>query len=694
MKINTHIKGMDTSDLIPQDPEETGESKNDELKAEVDGALAELQEFKEQNAEWLSEENLMEMERLEATLEAESAALDAYGEGYYGAPGAVGGVDPTLWELPQDLTPGWNGVPDDHIGIFQEDADRLAEDPAWYGEYMGTVQIPNSGDPMAPTNIGYQMSGNEVACYLESRGRDLVLTVETTDGNYSWFIEEGSVRPEPLIISALGLDGVVIDCHRAFRQQGELYIHGSEGHDEIHGAQSGTGIVAYSGDDMIYGGAGNDVIYGDEHYQMSGQFDLSYGGHDTISGGAGNDIMYGGAGIDTQFASDSKESVNEFENVENDLVMDPPDPDMWFSSDVWELAEDESEDGMLVFRNESPDGFGGDIDIFLEQMEGYNMAFGEMDADGSLIINIVGDEGTFKVKLEDFFNEQFGAENPIDRIVRLNMHGTDGSEIMSFDKVEVTSQVINISGGAGDDIILGAQNKLLKDGIDLEKVTQSQKNGAGVLQGHVNGGIFAADEEHQYNEDGDLTKWCGYQATVDSGQIVITEDDDPTTETEGILCLKAPDGYIHGYITSDAAGNSYIIMVKPTSSGDAKTLVVKVDASLGLGYNEILVKNEITLQVGEGNVDSKDLGAPFTLTAISLEEYDYVIDGGAGEDLIFAPEGTKVLDDSGEVVWEEVDNGMSPPPTAPGNDTEPEEVAEDQDVDEEPEPEPEEDPEE
>lgn len=679
MKINTHIKGMDTAGLQPQDAPET---KNDELKTEVDGALAELEEFKGENAEWLSEENMMEMERLEVTLKAQSAALGAYGEGGPGYQGP-GGVDPTLWELPQNLAPEWNGIPEDHKGVFQADADRLAADPEWYGDYMGTMQMPNSGDPNTPTNVGFQMTDDMIAIYGESMGRDIAVTVEYADGSRAtWILKDGSVRPEPLIISALGLDGVLIDFHRVFRQEGELYIHGSEGNDEIYGAQSGTGIVGYAGDDMIYGGAGKDTIYGDEYYQMSGQFDPSYGGHDTIYGGVDKDILYGGAGIDTQFASDNGESVNEFENVENDLTTEPPDPTDWLSSDTWELVEDESEDGVLLYRNENPEGLGGNIDIFLDQLEGDCMVFGEMGSDGSLILNIVGDEGTFKVKFEDFFNEKFGAKDPADRVVRLTIHGTEGNDIINMDKVEVTSQVINILDSSGDDIILGAHNQLLSDGVDLDKLTQSQKNGAAVLQDAVNGGIFAADEEHQYNKDGDLKKWCGYEAKLVDGQIVITEDSDPATKTEGILCLKAPDGYEHGYITSDSNGDIYVILVKPQSTGDAKTIVIKIDGSLGLGYNEIVVKNVLTTTAGEGNAESTSLGAPFTLTAISLDEYDYVIDGGEGNDLIFAQKGTKVNDESNEIVWED-SAPMAPPPAPPGSEKKPEAPKEDQKKDEE-----------
>ncbi len=679
MKITAQkITNTDFSELQPEATDQTQAEGVD--TSDLQAAIAEIEQFEQENAEWLSEENLGEMDRIKTMLIAEKAAIENYGKYGPGGPGGPGGVDPTLWEMPQELDPYWNGVNPDQIVLFDEDASRLDEDPAWYGEYMGTVQVLNSGDPANPTNVGFQMTEDMVGIWGESRGSDIVVTVEYTDGRReSWMVEGGSVRNEPMIISAIGLEGAVMDFSRVFRQNGDLYLHGSDGADEIRGSQSGCGIIAYAGDDMIWGGAGDDRIYGDEHYLYAGQFDPSYGGADTVYGGAGNDILYGGGGIDTSYASDAGESVNEFDtDPVNDLTTTPPDPASWFDSDVWEYNFDESQDGMLTFRNQSPDGFGGDININMDGMPGYDMAFGDMDADGALVITFVGDEGNFKVKFEDFFSDQFGANNPMDRIVKLNLYGTSGNDILNFDKVEVSSQVINLLGGSGEDIILGTHNKLLMDGLNADKLDKSQKNGAGVLAGHVNEGIFAADDENQYGKDADgkvdLAQWNGYKATAEDGQIVITEDDDASTSSGEVLCLKAPEGYTHGYITQDTAtGDILVIMVKPQASGDAKTIVMRIDGGLGLGYNEILVKNEITTIVGDGEVEQASMGAPFTLTAISLDPNDYIIEGGAGKDLIFAPEGTKVLgDDNEEIVWEEEASTLpTPPPAAPTQESDP-----------------------
>jgi len=661
-KINTQIKTQEIIDLGNQGVvPETGNTNetDDTLKADVEGALVAIEEFKDENLEWLTEENLNELERIETMLKAESAAMDGYGYGMYG-PGAV---DPTAWELPQELDPLWNGIPEDHINPYGEDANRLAEDPARYGEYMGTVEIPNSGDVAMPTNIGFQMTDDMNALYAESRGRDIIVTAEYTDGSRkSWVVRDGSVRTEPLVLSGIGLShGVTIDCHRVYRHGGQpLYIHGTEFDDTIRGSQGDDGIIGYAGADNIDAGAGDDRVYGDEYYEYSGQFDPAYGGDDIIAGGAGNDILYGGAGLDTQFTSDSSESVNEFERTENDVSVAPPDPSAWFQSEEWAISD--SEDGVLTFQNMG-NGEGGDIKINLEQMPGYNMAYGDMDADGSMIITFVGDEGMFKIKLEDFFTEQFNADDPTKRIVRLNMQGASGSDIMHFANVNVTSQIINLLGGAGEDIILGATNQMLADGVDPSKLTKSQKNGSGILNGHVNAGVFAADEEHPYNEDGSLNKWCGYEATEQNGQIVISEDSSYGDERVPELCLKAPEGYTNGYITSDNNGDIYVILVKPTASGSAKTIVYKIDESLRLDYDHIIVKNEVTLTTSEvDSTEFKDLGAPFTLTAVSMDESDYVIDGQAGEDLIFAPKGTKVADDEREIVWQDI---LSAPPMSP-----------------------------
>lgn len=659
------IKNAGFEDLQQEGAGET--SVADELKSEVDEALVEVQQFKEENGEYLSEENLVELERIETMLKAESAAIDAWGIG--GAEGGAGVEgEYAMWDIPEGLDPGWNGIPDDFIWDDADDAARLADDPEWYGEYAGTIQIPNSGDPMNPTKFGFQMTDDMIGVFAESRGHDMIITVVYEDQTReSWIVEDGCIRTEPFLISAAGLShGATIDCHRLFRQHDNIWIHGTEHDDDIRGSQSNDIIVAYAGNDIISAEAGDDMVWGDEGYDYAGMADQSYGGHDTLDGGAGNDQIYAGGGSDTVFSSDEGETVAEWETKENNISAIPPSPDQWLDGyGSWEVSE--IEEGMVTVSNMATDGTAGQIDIHMEGMPGYNMAFGEMGTDGSLIVTFVGEEGTFKVKFEDFFDAFLPAGgDPRDAIATFNLIGTEGSEIFNFDKItinETNSQVINLLGGAGEDIVLGVHNDMIKNGVstDPNEILESTESPS-MLGSHVNSGVFTSSDDLPY-ADADHKNWCGYKSEVNTdGQVYITADTAYDGDRAEVLHLKVPEGYDTGYIAQDTEGNMYVIAVKATASGEADTMVFKIDKDLvadGLGYNEILVQSSGNTTVGAGDASSLASSNPIPLVAISLDENDYMTSGGDGDDLVFLEEGAKKSDSENEIVWQTVETAYS-----------------------------------
>lgn len=626
-----------------------------EIQAQIQEALAEIEQFKLENSEWLTEEQLAQMNRIEVTLKAEYAAIQGGGLGGYGAPGAVD-AEGNLLTKPEELAPEWNGIPSDYIdGSDPYGQDLINDDPAEYGDFAGTITIPNSGDPNAPTQIAFQMTDDMIELYGESRGRDIIITVVYEDGSRkSWVIKEGTVRPEPIVFSALGLThGVKMDLSRVIRvSTGDyacnsqyahrIYMHGTEYNDELIGTQSAVGdsIVGYAGDDTIDGMSGDDQIWGDECYPMSGDQTMEYGGNDTIKGGTGSDTIYGGGGIDTSFKSDKGEAVFETEGVENDVADTTtiPDPDDWFYSsgspeNDW-VVDEEIEDGMVVIYNQT--GNAGELNIDMPQ--GYNMAYAEQDADGNLIITFIGDGGTFKVMIEDFFGK-FD-----DDVVRLHFFGGNDNDIIDFSRVELTSQAISIEDAYNsDDIILGAKNAILSDGVDLENLFDSQKNSDSELQNYVDEGVFATDESNYV--EGDSTTADGYHSEVDevNNQIHITDDGDPDNNA-GKLNIKAPDGYDHGYITMHG-GDMYLILVKRTESGKAKTIVFRIDGSLGLSFSDISIKHAIA----EG--DEMTFGSVLPIYAISDDIDDYLIDAGAGNDIVFTQKGgyTKNAEDEVEI---------------------------------------------
>lgn len=654
----------------------------EDLQNDINEAIDQIEQVEGEWDEYLTDEQQAELERLKATLTAESTALD--GCGYYDPNNldAVDGVDYAQRESLDDLGSGWTGG---LISSYTEDADMLEGDD---GDYMGTIEIEASGDPMNPTKLGFSADddfveteigpdGTITEIRVSSRGRDMVLTIIGVDGDgqevrKSWVIREGTVRPEPIIINTTELtrytgDGVIIDASQTYRiSDGSynsyygvtrgLYIHGTVGNDTIYGSQGDDKIVAWEGDDYIDAMAGNDTAWGDEYYDTGGSFSTN-GGRDTIRGGVGNDTLYGGGNIDTRFRSDNPsatnpEAVYEFENIADDTTTAIPGINDVVESTTtgWDALE---QDGMIVMENNDTAG-GGNIDLSMPP--GYNMAFAEIGSDGtSLVITFVGEDAngnpiTFQMKIKNFMRASVGGA-PVD-VTRLNFTGSDEGDIIDFHKVQGTNNVVSISGGAGDDIIIGASNDVLSYGISYDDLLSSSYSGTSSYVS--NEGVLFEDPEDP----------SGYMAEYNSTTGRIDIKNDPTYDANEYgdpheaIRIAAPEGFETGFVAQDpATGALLIILINPTTK---ETIVLEI-ATQDLDYNSITVGN-LTASDAEMTGDyEEDWSENFEwwpgLTPISLVEEDYLIQGGAGQDMAFAPEGT-IFDQDVEEVVEGTFDGM------------------------------------
>jgi hypothetical protein len=707
-RINTHYK----ADVVT-DPAATGTSTTtdstattdasgttdtpstgevDQLVSELDAAQAEIAQWIEDNAEFASEEMQNKAKAMAAFMGWEAQALKS--GNYIGGPGAAGaGAASEDWWNPDKLEDGWNGIPPENIMDESDGQEIIDDDPAKYGDYNGSMYIPNSGDPSNPNQIAFQMTDDMQEVYLESHGRDIVVTVEYTDGHReSWVIKDGVVRPEPLLVSARGLThNVKIDASRLIRMsdgsdptypygttQG-IRIIGSDATtanpsdptikgDILIGSQGKDVIIGGAGDDFIDGMAGNDILYGDDYYAAASQGNPDIKGNDTIKGGAGKDQIYGGAGIDTSYKSDKGDPVSECETVEDDISGAMPASGDVFDSPNGDWVESaESTDDTLVIANANAVGKAGELNMYMPP--GYSMAFAERDADNNLVITFVGDEGTFKVKILDFFSDEFGdGDNAATAIPRLTFHGSAENDIIDFSRIKVgsdgsnTAQVINIvDEDGGDDIILAPRNDMISNGVDPDDMLSSQRNSEGKLGQIVEEGIIA---ETQEDDDGP-TKANGYEATANGDVIDITADQAVNEdERADKLSLVMPDGYTKAYMTTDAEGHVYVIFAKPNADGGkAQTIVVKIDKDLfqgpnALSYSDIFIVNRTT------DEDGKDsYGITTTPILVSSDTQDYRVDGGDGADMIFTQKRSRIEDDpEDEIVEGEVLDDIEPMP--------------------------------
>ncbi len=630
-----------------------------DLKTRLEDALRELEEVKANYGSTLNDETYAHLLQMEAMLKAEVAGVD-------GLPALSGGstggtTDP--WSSPTGLPAGFS-VPEGSTLDTTQNADDAAicDDPS---SYQGTINYELSG---STDSLNFSLQDDSITeVELISKGRDLVLVVHRGDTTESWVIKDGTVRSEPILIDATLMGhSVTIDASRSLRvsdgNHGQPYglvtgfqIWGSNFDDTIYGSQGVDGIVGLRGNDVIDGGAGNDVIFGDDKYDITPATEIdgvaldSTNSRDDIRGGAGNDQIYGGAGIDTSYESDATDITRPKDmggTVQDDMAQ-APDPDDWFSNPDgnWEVEEDD--DGTIVIRHTGTEG--GRMDIDMDSMEGYTMAMADVDPDdpNSLIITFVGQDAdgnpqTFNVRIEGFFESSEGVP-PEEAVITLNIFGSEEGDIIDFHKImgdayALKSQNINIYGMGGNDIILGAEARLMKDGVDVTNWDESTVGDRGLTRA-VEQDVFAYDDDD------------GYEPSVEDGMIVIrdaaTEDPDVVNRTVNLI---APDGYDHGYVTVGEDGCTYVVLVKNDGSGD--TVVFKfedtnLEASDIFFWDQKLDRDDSSSTATEiqlipimfeNDVDVNEDGNP-----------DWnMLSGGEGEDVVFGNENSNFDDPDGE----------------------------------------------
>ncbi len=97
--------------------------------------------FEKEYGEYLSDEKRALFEELKLTLNATLTAIRTNGLGGAGEAGA--GTVGDIWDWPQGLNTGWNGIPEENIKQNEGDAAKVAS-TAEGAEYMGTIIPPTA----------------------------------------------------------------------------------------------------------------------------------------------------------------------------------------------------------------------------------------------------------------------------------------------------------------------------------------------------------------------------------------------------------------------------------------------------------------------------------------------------------------------------------------------------------------------
>ncbi|MFH1873650.1 MAG: hypothetical protein ABH859_00480 [Pseudomonadota bacterium] len=658
ININNNIKA---TDLYSENQTSDVNNQAEELQNQLEDALLDLQNMRDENEMLISDEQMFELDRLEAIMKSEIAALEAKDFA-----GAASGSNIPGWDTsmnPDTLEPGWN-ISEGGTMRSMQDAqdeqalyDRFGDDVT----YTETVRIESD-------RIGYYAADPEVERLdVVSIGSDLAFILTKKDGTKEAIVlENGSVRREnaneDIVIKAHD-SGMTIDCSQAYivgdgrhgLAAGEVAgfsIWGGAGNDTLIGSNGhDSRIVGGAGDDIIHGLGGRDNIAGDNWYVTPGT-DGTGTGDDYIDGGRGEDVIMGGGGIDSGVVESHDSAVD----MGGDVVAPnytPVDPEEWldFDETQWELYEDEN--GLTALRHIGDQGSAIDINLPLDN------AFAER-SDNDLIITFTGldesgDMTQFSFRIDDFFRNRPGID-PASAVVTLNIHGNSNSNIIDF-RCQVENQVVNIFGGDGQDAIYGTDAALLRDGIDTSSwqessVSQSElENYADRLNDNDLWGQFENEAGEEVN---------GYSAEAVDGQIVVTrnpEADIDIEDPENVIQLHAPAGYDNAYITEGSDGHTYVIL----ADGEGHYITVKF-ANTDLDFTRINIKHGNASTV-EG-LRAEGLMNPIPIT---FEDDMYVVNGGEGADTIVVPSGTNVENDGlDSVVTYNIDDSAAPLPEYTG----------------------------
>ncbi len=344
--------------------------------------------------------------------------------------------------------------------------------------------------------------------------------------------------------------------------------------------------------DTLFGDEGNDTLIGSPgDDQLTGN-----GGNDNIQGDDGADTIYGGAGADSIDAGAGDDSIRGNAGADTVNNGDGDDFTLWRVGDGNDLVLDAPGlDDFTMLGTSAADAFniGQNLGVMLINVGTETVSV----ESGSTVININGGAGN------DVFN--VGDLETIQGLT-LNLNGELGRDRYDLDGSNTGSVRINLDGGDGGDTIMGSLNDETIIGGDGNDV--------------INGG-----------GGNDLIQGLAGDDTLSGG-----DGDDTLDGGTGIDVLNGGVGndVLNGGTNNDVLngddGNDELI-------GDAGN-----DSLFGgLGDDSLLgVAGDDSLQGGDGN---DFLNGGTENDVILGQSGDDIIRGGDGEDSIFGGAGNDII---------------------------------------------------
>lgn len=395
----------------------------------------------------------------------------------------------------------------------------------------------------------------------------------------------------------------------------QILLTGTDGVDVLTGGTAADVLSGFDGNDTLHGNSGNDVLNG------GGGSDSQYGGggDDVLIGGRDVDYLTGGAGSDT-YIFNIGDGFDSVYNNDNDLVR----------SDVISFGAGIEKADVKVYRSEN--------DLVLR----------------------VSPDGWDQVRVIGYFDDEFGRDSKIDKVLFANGDYYTASDLDAIVKIGTTDsdnlygsflddtfygddgadQIFgaggndNLNGGDGDDQIYGGTgDDILDGGAGSDGLTGGAGNDSYVLD-------YGTGRDYVLNADAlaDDKDIITLGANISQEQVLVSQVDSNLRVT--ILgtedSLEIPD-----FFTSlESNPNIYRLVFSDGSFWDAATLVAR--SKLASNSDDILRGTSADDYIDglDGNDTIRGLEGNDILIGGAGNDF---IDGGVGDDTLMGGAGKDVI---------------------------------------------------
>jgi Ca2+-binding RTX toxin-like protein len=247
-------------------------------------------------------------------------------------------------------------------------------------------------------------------------------------------------------------------------------INGNSGNDLIYGYAGNDILDGESGLDTIYGGIGNDSISGGGFAEVTSNQLFGEAGNDTLNGADGsdtldggddNDVLFGQYGADRLLGGNGADSLNG--GLDNDTLLGGDGADGFLGGDGSDSLDGGAGDDTFVSTDTIFDSWadayngGADWDAITVGQNGSSVVIASTaQLQGIEEITNVSPFGLSIISLGNSGPTSFGG---------VRIQGTSANNLLDFSQIKLTGITNGISGGAGNDTIIGSSAVTNRNGL-------------------------------------------------------------------------------------------------------------------------------------------------------------------------------------------------------------------------------------